>query len=209
MKFPNFLFSKDISRVISKLGRMAHFALLSVMSFLFSLRIPSGTIQLMRESQDDRICDFAHQSEKILVGVRTCNNIPTLVVKFPFRKNLPGGCILRRFCTCEDKSESTRRVCHPRLIWPIIAARTEPGELRFPKYTQNNFNRRLKFILTKIKFIDDRKFTSKAFRRGPTQEIVQTGNNLETAKGSGGWHGAGFLSYVDTEIDAAFKAQEC
>ena len=40
------------------------------------------------------------------------------------------------------------------------------------------------------------------------EKYPQTGNNLEPATGSGGWTGAGFLSYVDTEIDAAFKAQK-
>ena len=72
----------------------------------------------------------------------------------------------------------------------------------------DNFNRCLKFILAKAKFKDAPRFTSKAFRRGATQETLQTGNNLETAKGAGAWAGPGFLSYVDMEVDAAFKAQK-
>ena len=71
-----------------------------------------------------------------------------------------------------------------------------------------NFNRCLKFILAKAKFKDAPRFTAKAFRRGATQETLQTGNNLETAKGAGAWAGPGFLSYVDMEVDAAFKAQK-
>ena len=96
----------------------------------------------------------------------------------------------------------------PHRIWPIIAEHAEPGDLLPPRYTHGDFNRSLKFIQTTLKFADAQNFTSKAFRRGATQEILQAGNNLETLKGSGGWAGSGFLPYVDTEIASAFKAQK-
>ena len=32
-----------------------------------------------------------------------------------------------------------------------------------------------------------------------------TGNSLEVVKGSGGWWGSGFRSYVDLEMDHAFR----
>ena len=40
------------------------------------------------------------------------------------------------------------------------------------------------------------------------QEILQAGNTSETVENSGGWVGNGFKSYVDTEIDNAFKVQK-
>ena len=70
-------------------------------------------------------------------------------------------------------------------------------------------NRVLKSPLTKIGFKDSRKFTSKAFRRGATQELLTAGNSLEVIKGSGGWWGSGFRSYVDVEMDRAFRISLC
>ena len=148
MEFPNFLYSNDIFRIITKLGRESQFSQLSFRSFLFPLRVPSETLQLRMDFQDDRICEVAPKSEKILVGVRDCNNIPTLVTKSPYRKIPPGGCILRRFRTRQEKAESTRRVWPPHRIWPIIAEHAEPGDILFPKYTRGDFNRCLKFSPT-------------------------------------------------------------
>ena len=75
------------------------------------------------------------------------------------------------------------------------------GELLFPEFTRRNVNRKLEFTLTKLKFPDGRKYTSKVFRRGATQELLMTGNSLEVAKGSGGWWGSGFRIYVDLEMN--------
>ena len=57
----------------------------------------------------------------------------------------------------------------------------------------------------KIGFEDGSQFTFKAFRRGATQELLTTGNSLEVVKGSGGWLGPGFRSYVDLGMGSAFR----
>ena len=116
MELANFLFSNDIFRIITKLGRKAQFAQISFASFLFPLRVTSETIQLRRDFRDDRICDFIPQSGKILVGVRGCNNIPSLVMKFSYMENLPGGCILRRFCTCGESLSRPRGFAPPSYL---------------------------------------------------------------------------------------------
>ena len=66
----------------------------------------------------------------------------------------------------------------------------------------------MEFISTKKKFTDAQKCAAKAFRIGDTQEILQTGNNIDTVKKSGAWAGVGFRSYVELEIDASPKARE-
>ena len=133
---------------------------------------------------------------------------PCLVTQFSLRKHLPGGCILGRFCTCKEPSDATRKVCPPHKIWPLIAARTEPGEVIRPQYNRNNFNRCLKFILTKTNFAGDQKFTSEAFRRWGTHEILQTCNNIGAVEKSGVWVGRWFRPYVVLEIDAPRKGQK-
>ena len=65
-------------------------------------------------------------------------------------------------------------------------------------------SRILKTTLMEIGFDGGSQFTSKAFRRGATQELLTTGNSLDAVKGSGGWLGPGFRSYVDLGMDSAF-----
>ena len=93
----------------------------------------------------------------------------------------------------------------PHATWPVIRARTHPVELVFPKHSKNNMNRILKFNRPTLWFLDARKFTSKAFRRGATQELLTTGNSLEVVKNSWGCRGPGFSSYVDIAMDKAFR----
>ena len=165
MEFPNFLYRMAIFRIIAKLGWGSQISQLSFTSSLLSLRLPSETLHLSRAPKDGRICDSPPPSVgKIVVGVRNCNDAPTLVMKFSFRKYLPGGCILRGFCTCDEKAASTKSVWPPRRIWPIIAEHAEPGDLLFPKYARGDFNRCLKFILTKLKFMEAQNSPSQAPR---------------------------------------------
>ena len=93
----------------------------------------------------------------------------------------------------------------PRRIWPLIRERVGRGDLLSTGFTRNNVNRILKATLIRISFPEGGEFTSKAFRRGAAQELLQTGNTLEVIKGSGGWWGSGCRSYVDIEMDNAFR----
>ena len=99
MEFPNFLYPKDVFAIINRLGWSAHFPQMSFAAYLFPLRNPSEALPLRRAFKGDRLLEFAHQGEKILVGVRAAGCAVCLVMIFAFRKNLPVGCILRRFCT--------------------------------------------------------------------------------------------------------------
>ena len=54
-----------------------------------------------------------------------------------------------------------------------------------------------------MKFHNAHRYTSKAFRHGATQEILQPGGTLEVIKSSGAWLGNGYRSYVDLEYTRA------
>ena len=203
-KFPNFLYSKEIFSIISTLGWERMFSQLIFIAFLFSLRIPSEALILKRAFRDDPISEFAPQDEKALIGVRKFKGVDTLVIKLGWRKNLAGGCILRRVCLC-DESSLGRRICPPHRVWPLIRDRTQAGETLFSQYTKNNFNRNLKMILMKLNFPNGHRYTSKAIRRGATQELTETGKMMQVIKGSGAWVGDGFLSYIDLEFDKTLK----
>ena len=208
-KFPNFIYTQDLFKIINSLGWEDEFAQLAFISFLFSLRIPSEALVMKRAHRRERLEEFSPQHEQVLIGVRSCSKIDCLIVKMNRRKNLSGGCILKRACLCSDDSSKAKKICPPHRIWPIIAQRVNVGGLIFPTHTRHNINRILKFTLSKIGFKDGPKYTSKAFRRGATQELLTTGNSLEVIKGSGGWWGSGFRSYVDIEMDHAFRISRC
>ena len=51
-------------------------------------------------------------------------------------------------------------------------------------------------------------YTSKALRRGATQELIRTGRNLAAIKVSGAWVGGGFKSYIDLEFDKTLRVSQ-
>ena len=52
---------------------------------------------------------------------------------------------------------------------------------------------------------DARRYTSKAFRGGAAQELLQRGSTIAVIKSSGAWMGSGYGSYIDLEFDKARK----
>ena len=132
MEFRNFLYSKDVFTIINRLWRSVHFSQLSFLVYLFTLRIPSDDLLLRRAFKGDRLLEFVPQNEKVLGGVRSVGDTSCLVMKFSFRKDLPRGCILRRFCMCGAASSTSRKLCPHRRVWPVIAARDKPGHSLYP-----------------------------------------------------------------------------
>ena len=185
-KFPNFIYTHDLFRIVNGLGWEDSFSLLAFASLLFSRMGPSEALCLRRARDSDRLADFVCQDDKVLIGTRICGWATCLIIKMSWRKNLPGSCILTRLCLCSDDSRRARKLCPPHRIWPLLRNSCREGDLLFPDFTRHNVNRRLKFTLAKLKFSEARKFTSKAFRRGATQELLTTGNSLEVVKGSWG-----------------------
>ena len=79
-----------------------------------------------------------------------------------------------------------------RRIWRLLRSISRDGGIPLPDFTKRNFNRILKFTLTKLKFPDARKYTSKAFRMGGTQDLLMKGTPLGVIKGPGGCRLIGF-----------------
>ena len=52
-----------------------------------------------------------------------------------------------------------------------------------------------------LRYADGDKFTSKAFRRGDSEEIKNAGSTFATILTSGTWDGAGFRAYIDIMKD--------
>ena len=87
----------------------------------------------------------------------------------------------------------------------MIRSQINAGAIWFTSYSKNNFNRHLKFVLTKMGWKDASRFTSNAFRRGSTQELFSHWSTISVIKSAGAWLGAGYGSYIDLEFDKAHK----
>ena len=70
-----------------------------------------------------------------------------------------------------------------------------------PSSTKNDCDRDLKFAIGKMDTKDAPRYTSKAFRRGASQKLLQHGSSIAAIKSSGEWSGSGFGSYIYLEFD--------
>ena len=61
----------------------SQFAQLGILSYLYPLRVPSETLTIRRAFFDDPLTEFAPQTDKAPMGIRTHSGREVLVVKFP------------------------------------------------------------------------------------------------------------------------------
>ena len=85
---------------------------------------PSDALHLRMAFADDPIAEFVDQPTKVLIGVRKIDDADFLVVKLSWRKNLDGGCILKRACLCNTGSSAGARIFTPA---PCLAPHPFPG----------------------------------------------------------------------------------
>ena len=95
-RFSNFIRSPLLIQLLHRETIQSEFAQAAFLSFLFPLRVPSKTLQLRRAFRNDQLLAFSPQPEKALIGTAVVGGETFLVTKFPWRKNMVDGCILRR-----------------------------------------------------------------------------------------------------------------
>ena len=203
-KFPNFIRSRLLIRLIKSESIEAEFAQACLLSFLFSFRVPSETLELRRAFRNDRLTEFSPQKKKALMGIRLVGKQVYLVAKFSFRKNHTGGVIMKRPCFCGLDNDLARLTCPVHSLWPAVQKRVHPGDRLFSAVNRRNFNRRLKAILAKMGVPQAHRFSSHAFRRGSAQEMNETGSPLSVVAGAGMWRSNAVKTYID--LDAHVEA---
>ena len=90
-KFPNFIYTQDLFRIINGLGWEDRFAQIAFICYLFSLMVPSEALCMRQAPEGERLADFVPQKDKVLIGTRICGGMPCLIIKMSWRKNLPGA----------------------------------------------------------------------------------------------------------------------
>ena len=121
------------------------------------------------------------------------------------RKNLRGGCVLKRVCIYQGESPNAREICHLSRLLPFVSQRVRSGDLVFPPHTPRNVKRVLKFTLTKVGPEGSPEFTDNPIRMGGYTGVLTSGNSLEVIRGPVGRRGSVFRSYVDIAMGRAFR----
>ena len=110
--------------------------------------------------------DFSPQKFRALVCVRKIAGSPLLLAKFPWRKNVRPGVILRRPRLCGGREALARTICPVRMIWHRIVAGCACRRLLFQSLTRSNFNRTIKRNITAPCFPGGGRFAPHCFRTG-------------------------------------------
>ena len=93
-KFPNFIQTEDIVRIIAAETVAAQFAQIAFLSHLCTLRAHSKTLRLLRAYSNYRLADPVPQEDKSRICIRTYQENEPLAIQRAFRKNAPDGRIL-------------------------------------------------------------------------------------------------------------------
>lgn len=185
-QFPNLIQSRDLIAVLRHVKLDNELGQLVFMAYLFSLRVPSEALAARRAFSDGPLMQFTPQEDKALIGISTYKKTDVLVMKFAYRQNLRNGCVLKRPCICSGKSPLARLLCPPHSFWNLVKLRAGAGALLFPGFTANKFNLALKALMEDLRCDRSQEYSSKAFRRGATQEISETGSAIAVIITSGG-----------------------
>ena len=200
-KLPNFIRIQLLLRIIRRELTGSEFAQACWMSFLFAFRVPSESLQLTRAYRNDEINACSPQREKAIIGIRTSPDGCILVAKLKWRKNITGGCILRRPCFCQGDRPASVACCPVHSLWPAIRARVPPGAPLFSAVDGRYFNNILRAVLTRSNVDEASRFSSYGFRRGAAQELKETGSHWAVVASAGLWKSPAFRGYVDLPDD--------
>ena len=85
-QFPNVIRCADLMQLLTLTPYRGEFGQLAFLSYIFSLRAPSETLQLVRAFANDPVTEYKPQEQKALIGVRKYKDALLLVIKFAFRK---------------------------------------------------------------------------------------------------------------------------
>ena len=175
----------------------SEFAQIAYISFLFALRIPSETLQLIRAYKGGDLDRFSPQAERALTGLNGPKGHERLIIRFTRRKNLPQGCIVAMPCFCKLAERAAHQLCPVHFFWPLITCRVRPGAKLFSNYYDTKVNNTLKAVLRKLKIPNAERYSSHGFRRGAANELKTRGSQWSAILSLGEWRSLAFLGYVD------------
>ena len=123
-------------KIIDIEGLLATFGMIAYLSYLFSLSFPSEALQLRAAFTSSKPLKFPPRRDKALIGTVDYEGASALVIKFKYRRNIRGRCVLIRQRICHEVSQLARRFCPVRGFRASIAGNTPRGALCSQKLPQ-------------------------------------------------------------------------
>ena len=123
--------------------------------------------------------------EKTLVGIRGDVTGPYMAGRMKWRKNIDGGCILRRPCFCPGDRPAASACCPAHVIRPAVRARVPPGSLLFSAVNARKVDRALRAVLRKLETPGANRYSSHGFRRVAAQDLKENGPPWEVVATAG------------------------
>ena len=123
-----------------------------------------------------------------------------LAAKSPWRKNIKNGCITRRPCLCDGERALAQAVRPAHRIWMMLVEGRSPHGYTFPSLTASKFNKPLQRVRVEAGCSNGSRYSTRLFRRGATQELLEKGSSDIAIRPAGCWGGMDFRSYIDAQL---------
>ena len=120
-----------------------------------------------------------------------------MFVEFRFRINARGGCVLIRPCVGTLLSSEYRDFSPVRGFWGTNLGRVTPAGILPPNPSADSPNPKLKRAMRDINYAGGRRYAPRAFRRGATHEIINSGSAFSTYGKAGIWTFGWRKCYID------------
>ena len=198
-KFHNSLEPRISDRIIRKEGWDSEFARLCYVTYLFTLRLPSEAVPLVRATTDDRLLTSECSTSTNLFGLREFQGEQRLVIKLAHRKNTRNAFIATRPCFCGQNALLPKHNFPIHRFWQAVLGHTHPGMPLFPLFQGENFPRALRAVLKKLHTPESDRYSSHCFRRGAATAILNSGATLSEIMRTGGWASSSFKVYLDLQ----------
>ena len=197
-KSPNYVRSRLLIRLIRSESIQSEFAQACLISFLFSFRVPSETLQLCRPYRGDRLTESPPPGQESVDRGTPGERLP-LPGREAFVSEEPN---LRRYHETPLILRPEHRYGSPGLPSTfLVAGREGSGSMRqtpFQAVNIRNSNRTLKAIFARLQVPHASRYSSHAFRRGSAQEMNETGSPLTVVASAGMWRPHALVrNYVD------------
>ena len=169
------------------------------MSYVFILRLQSEALPARRASLDDELLKRPPLSgdSHALIGHRILpGRSERIVLKLRTRKATRGGAVLMRPCFCDGGDLGGMGICPVRDFGPAVCASSLWGGFLSPSLRSKKTNRMLKGMLRPTKVDQADSYSTRAFRRGASAELKNSGSSFAHVLKTVGWNSATFRAYV-------------
>ena len=130
--FTYFVQSSDLFRIMDRENNSA-LARVEYMSYLFPLRVHSGTLQLIRAASKEPLLMFVPQGPKVFIGSQTFEKAQVMVIKSKYRKTFAQDSHYFPPCLRNEPKLAAMALCPPHFWWKLICDSIRVGPPPIPQ----------------------------------------------------------------------------